>query len=227
MKIVDLSLTLSNEVTPPQGHPHAEVTSFKSHATDGVAVSIITFSLHTGTHVDAPYHFIPGATKIEQMDLSKLIGPAMLLDLRNRVAPQQAITVEDLYIGGWSQNVRGKIIVLFSGWAEQNWNKQNYYTENPYLSEDAANFIAGSGILALAVDFPVDGCSSFPVHRIVLGAGIPQIENLIHLDQLPRDFMLAAIPLKIQNAEAGPARVVAFIDEKSPISDCSHEFVNY
>ena len=227
MKIIDLSIPLSKEVTPPQGHPYVEVTSLRNHATDSVAVSVITFSLHTGTHVDAPYHFIPGATKIDQLDLSKLIGPAIVIDIRKQAVSQQPITVDDLYVGGWPQNVRGKIIVLFSGWAEQNWNKQNYYTENPYLSEDAANFIAGSGILALAVDFPVDGCSSFPVHRIVLGAGIPQIENLINLDKLPRDFILAAIPLKIHNAEAGPARVVAFIDEKSTFSDCSHEFVNY
>lgn len=227
MKIIDLSLTLSDKVTPPQNHPYAQVASLKSHAADGVAVSAISFSLHTGTHVDAPYHFIPGATKIEQMDLAKLIGPAILIDIRNRVAPQQAITVDDLYIGGWSRNVRGKIIVLFSGWAEQNWDQPNYYTENPYLSEDAANFIAGSGILALAVDFPVDGCSTFPVHRIVLGAGILQIENLINLDKLPRNFVLAALPLKIRNAEAGPARVVAFLSEKTAEFECGHQFVNY
>jgi len=227
MKIVDLSIPLGNEVTPPQGHPHAEMTSLKSHGTDGVAISMITFSLHTGTHVDAPYHFIPGSSKIDQVDLSRLIAPAALIDIRNQVAPQQPITVDDLYIGGWPQNVHGKIIVLFTGWAEQNWNKQNFYTENPYLSEDAANFIVGSGILALAVDFPVDGCSSFPVHRIILGAGIPQIENLINLDKLPREFTLAALPLKIHHGEAGPARVVALVDEKPTSFQCGHEFVNY
>ena len=157
--------------------------------------------------------------------MTRLIGSAVLIDIQNYVLPQKAVTVADLYVGGWPQNARGKIAVIFSGWAEHHWDKKYYYTENPYLSEEAANFIAGSGIIALATDFPADAGHPFPVHRTILDAGILQIENLVNLHQLPDEFVLAAIPLKIHGGEAAPARVMAFIAEKAATLPFQEKFV--
>jgi kynurenine formamidase len=214
MKIIDLSLTWGSSITPVPGQPSISFSPLTTHEEHGRSNTKVVFSIHTGTHIDAPFHFVPGGLTIDKVDLNVFYGPAVLLDLRKSAQPKKPITVDDLRSAGLAETeLQGKRLVLYSGWAQDHWNKPNFYTENPYIAEETAKFLSTSGIVALGVDCGVDSGEPYPVHNIMLGAGIPLIENLINLDELPKTFTLAAFPLKVENGDGGPARVAAFIEE--------------
>ena len=209
--IVDLTMTFGPEITPVPGHPCAEIVPLHTHETHGRSNSIVRFSIHTGTHIDAPYHFDPRGRTIDQVPLDQLLRPAVLCDLRTRAAPQRAFTRADLQAGGLLPGtLRGCIPVLYSGWSAEHYRAPNFYTHNPYLDPDVASWLKEEGIAALAVDFAVDPAEPYPCHQVLLGAGIPLIENLIGLDRLDRrEFTLIAFPTKIGGGNGGQARVAA------------------
>ena len=213
MKLVDLSITWGKSITPVPGQPSIEFSPLTTHEADGRSNTQVVFSIHTGTHIDAPYHFIPDGLTIDEVDLDVFFGEAILLDLREKSAPNKAITIEDLRSAGLPDKdiLKGKRLVLYTGWAEKQWDQPNFYEENPYIHVETAEFLSTSGIVALGVDCGVDMEYPYPVHTIMLGAGIPLIENLVNLDKLPKNFTLIAFPLKVEEGDGGPARVVAIV----------------
>jgi kynurenine formamidase len=214
MKLVDLSITWGPAITPVTGLPPITFSPLHTHEDDHRSNTRVDFSIHTGTHIDAPFHFIPDGDTIDQVDLERFYGPAVLIDLRSVTNPGSPITRDDLLAAGWSsERISGKRVILFSGWAQGKHQADDFYTANPYLSDEAAQTIADSGIPAVGTDFGIDRGVPYPVHRILLGAEIPIIENLVNLDQLPQDFTLIAFPLKVQDGDGGPARVVAVTHE--------------
>ncbi len=209
--IVDLTMTFGPDLTPVPGHPCAEIVPLHEHATHGRSNSIVRFSIHTGTHIVAPYHFFADGLTIDQVPLDRLLRPAVLCDLRERAAPQRPFERADLEAGGLAPgSLRGRIPVLFAGWSAEHYRAPDYYTRNPYLSEDAARWLAAEAIAALAIDFSVDAGEPYPCHQILLGAGVPLIENLIGLERLDRrEFTLIAFPTKIGGGNGGQSRVAA------------------
>jgi arylformamidase len=214
MKIVDLSITWGSAITPVPGLPSIEFSPLTTHEEHHRSNTKVVFSIHTGTHIDAPYHFNPKGITIDQVPLETFIGPAIVLDIRKTSAPKKAITIEDLKSAGLPElaDLKGKRLILHSGWAKEKWDQPNFYTENPFIHPETAEFLSKSGITALGVDCAVDQGDPFPVHNIMLRAGIPLIENLINLDKLPKTFTLVALPLKVEKGDGGPARAVAFVD---------------
>lgn len=215
MKLVDLSLTLGPEVEPVVGHPRVRYEPLTTIEKDGVNNTLATFSIHTGTHIDAPRHFFDNGTTMDQVPLDRLCGPAWICDLRPVYQPRRAFTVDDLRAGGLPEGERldDLILVLYAGWSQGHWNQPDFYTGNPYLAEETARWLVEKRIKALALDFGVDGARPWPNHTILLGSGICLIENLIGLDQiLPRrEFTMIALPVKIKDGNGGPARVVGLL----------------
>ena len=131
------------------------------------------------------------------------------------------LSVADLQgAGGTPEAVRDKIVVLFTGWAAAESGGVRFYSQGPYLSNEGAAYLADNGVNAVSVDFPIDKhpatpqstIHDFPVHRLLLGRGIPLIENLINLDQLVgREFELWALPIKLKDGDGAAARAVARI----------------
>ena len=122
--------------------------------------------------------------------------------------------------GGIPEALPGKIAVLFTGWAENESGGPRFYGYGPYLGTDAAAYLADNGVNAVAVDFPIDKhpdtpqstIHDFPVHRLLLGQGIPLIENLINLHELVgEEFELWALPLKLKGGDGAATRAVARI----------------
>lgn len=221
-ELIDLTLTLgSNRVTPVPGLIGVTMEPLHTHETHARSNTKLTLSIHLGTHVDAPYHFHPNGTTVENMPLEKYMGPALLLDLRGVARSQTALSVADLQqTGGTPEALRDKIAVLFTSWAERESGGPRFYSYGPYLSIEGAEYLARSGVNAVAVDFPIDKhprtpqstINDFPVHRLLLGQNIPLIENLINLDKLVgRNFELWALPLKIQHGDGAATRAVARI----------------
>ena len=221
-KLIDLTLTLgSHRVSAVPGLIGVTMSPLQTHESHTRSNTKLILATHIGTHVDAPFHFVPGAATIEQMPLEKYMGPALLLDLRTVYQGQSPLSVSDLQgAGGSPEAIKDKIVVLFTSWAENESGGPRFYGQGPYLSNEGADYLAKSEANAVAVDFPIDKhpaspqstIHDFPVHRLLLGQNIPLIENLINLDQLVgRDFELWALPLKLKGGDGAATRAVARI----------------
>ena len=221
-ELIDLTLTLGSErISLVPGLVGVETSSIQTHATHARSNQKLCLATHIGTHVDAPFHFVDGATTVENMPLNKYAGPAILLDLRSVAKGQSPLLVSELTDAGANPaSVKDQIVILFTGWAEAESGGPRFYGHGPYLSTDGAAYLAECGANAVAVDFPIDKhpetpettIKDFPVHRLLLGQNIPLIENLINLDKLVgKEFELWALPLKLQGGDGAATRAVARI----------------
>jgi arylformamidase len=154
---------------------------------------------------------------LDRLPLEVLIGPAFIADLSNTY-PSQEIIAEDLKRIIGEQNPE-RLILRFD-WSE-NWAKHNYYTEHPYLSEEAAEWIIDRNIKLLAMDTPTpdDPRNSrgtekdSPVHKLLLDKNIVLVEYLCNLKKLIKQKIeLIVLPLKIQEGDGAPVRCVAIED---------------
>ena len=221
-ELIDLTLTLGSErISLVPGLVGVETEPIQTHATHARSNQKLCLATHIGTHVDAPFHFVDGATTVENMPLEKYAGPAILLDLRSAAKGQEPLTVAELTEAGANpESVQDQIVVLFTGWAEAESGGPRFYGHGPYLGTDSAAYLADCGANAVAVDFPIDKhpdtplstIKDFPVHRLLLGQNIPLIENLINLDKLVgKQFELWALPLKLKGGDGAATRAVARI----------------
>ena len=219
-QLIDLTLTLGSErVAPVPGLLGVCTEPLHTHQSHARSNTKLTLATHIGTHVDAPYHFHADGVTVENMPLERYMGPALLLDLRPVARSLTPLSVADLQqAGGSAAAARDKIVVLFTGWAAAESGGARFYSQGPYLSNEGAAYLAEADVNAVAVDFPIDKhpptpqstIDDFPVHRLLLGRGIPLIENLINLEQLVGwDFELWALPIKLKDGDGAAARAVA------------------
>ena len=222
-KLVDLTLMLGGDrMTPVPGNLGVSLDALRTHEKDHRSSQKLLMSVHLGTHVDAPYHFDPAGATLDQMPLERYAGEGICLDLRQVAREHTAMSVQDLEIAGMAErDVRDKIVVLYTAWAERVFGEPRYYTDGPYLGLDAAGKLFELGIRAVAVDFPIDHHQEtldidagdfFPIHRFFLGRGVPHIENIVNLDQLVgQRFDIWALPLKLLGGDGSPTRAVAVV----------------
>jgi arylformamidase len=217
MQLIDLSMTLGPEVEPVPGHPHFHSEPLTTLERDGVNNSLITLSIHSGTHIDAPYHFIQSGRTIDQVPLEQLCGPGWLCDLRGVIEKdtgRHRITVGDLQQAGLPQTgLTDVILTVFTGWSVNHWNHPDFYKQNPYFDEETSRWLVDQGVKAVALDHSIDGAKPWPNHTIVLSTDRCIIENLINLDAiLPHQaFTMYALPIKMRE-NGGMARVIAQLD---------------
>ena len=187
------------------------------------------FSLweNIGTHVDAPAHFIEGKQSVNELGLNDLVAPVAVINVQNKVAqePDYQLSVEDVLL--WEElNGRiqpGVLVVMNTGWYKKFHDPQAYVNQDeagvlhfPGFSVAAARLlverdVAGIGIDTLSLDPGND--LSFPVHKIMLGAGKYQVENMNNLDALPVKGAVAVIGvLPITDASQAQARIFAFME---------------
>jgi arylformamidase len=218
-RIIDLSFPIHEGMTtfPVHWHPVVEITQLGRHGIEGRESRKVLIGTHTGTHIDAPRHFIPRGATVDQLPLDIFVGPATLLDF-SYAQPLQEIQVDEFekQLG----DRRPERIVMRFDWSDH-WGKLKYYTEQPYISNDAARWLAGRGLRLLAMDTPQadspkNGRGSqhdSPVHKILLGSGIIKLEYLTNLREIPvSDFELIALPLNIREGDGAPVRCVAVVD---------------
>ena len=212
VKKLDLTLTISKSIPSFPGSPTPQFLSWSTIKEDEYNLELLFLSSHTGTHIDAPYHFDEKGKKIHQIPIPRLIGQALLVKIKK--GKNQAITKKDLIlferkIGNFQKY---SFIVFFTGW-QKNLEKDFYFTANPGLSPSAANYLASKGITMIGIDAPsidlgVD--NSFPVHKILAKNNILIVENLSNLEKISNlDFELIVLPLKLKDATGSPVRAIA------------------
>jgi arylformamidase len=186
----------------------------------------VSMSLHTGCHVESALHCIEGGDPIEQVGLERLIGTAVVLDL-TPVEERAIITVEDLErasarLAGRGESIQpGDILLLRTDWAQRAIGTPIYFKQSPGLSLEAAHWLVERRPKSIACDFfeepaardPGWTADQFVVHRTILGAGIPLVEGVVNMRDLPARVTFFAPCYRFAGIDSAPARAFALVDE--------------
>ena len=215
MKIIDLTLTVSDKIPTFPSSPQPNFIPWENIKEDGYNLEVLFLSSHTGTHMDAPHHFLEKGAKIHEISLKKLVSEAALIQCRKNGG--QSITKTD--IQKFEKN-HGKIenfssVIFYTDW-QKNLQKKYYFTKNPGLSVSAAKYLTSKKISLVGIDSPsidLGKDPKFSVHQIFAKKGILIVENLANLDKIKSPtFHLVVLPLKLKNATGSPVRAIAFVD---------------
>ena len=215
MKVIDLTLTVSNKIPTFPGSPQPNFIPWENIKEDGYNLELLFLSSHTGTHMDAPHHFLEKGAKIHEISLKKLVSEAALI--QSRKSSGQSITKTDIQKFEKKQGkIEGFSSVIFqTGW-QRNLQKKYYFTKNPGLSVSAAKYLASKKISLVGIDSPsidLGKDDKFSVHQIFAKKGMLIVENLANLDKIKSPkFHLVVLPLKLKNATGSPVRAIAFVE---------------
>lgn len=212
MKVVDLTYPISPQMPVYPGTEPPVLTPACSIEQMGFKEKKITLYSHTGTHMDAPAHIIPGAKTLDALPIEHFYGKAALLDLSG--GTRQLIGVDECT--PHREIIRNvEFLLMRTGWGRY-WGGGRYFSDYPVLSSEAAEWLGGFDLKGVGLDtLSADAPESrgFPIHRAFLGKDMIILENLSSLDKLPRGpFMLSCFPLKFEDADGSPVRAVAFVE---------------
>jgi len=172
---------------------------------DKFTLSVYSMGAHSGTHIDAPMHFIANGAPIDQVPLTALIGAARIIDIPDSV---QAIDAAELNRHDW----KGTRRVLFRTRSTlRGWMDSAFHTDFAYIAPDAAQLLADAGVVLVGVDYisaEQFGAPAPRTHQILLGKGIPIVEGLDLRAVQAGDYDLVVLPLKVRGHEGAPARAI-------------------
>lgn len=225
-RIVDLSYPISDRLPAWPGDTRTFEARTNVRAEQAGYFSRSFWMLeHFGTHLDAPIHFPPGTVSVDAIPPERLLGPAVVLDIRAQAAnPDYRITPAD--VQAWEQRhgriPAGSIVLARTGWAARWPDAERYRNQDgqgvmhfPGFSVEAVRLLLQRGVSGLGIDtLSVDyGASKdFEVHRLSHGAGLYHLENLADLSALPEaGAVLVVAPIKLEGGSGGPVRVFAFL----------------
>lgn len=215
---VDLSFPIREGMAtfPSHWHPKVEVTRLARHSVERRESRRVVLGTHTGTHVDAPLHFVAGGRSIDRFPAELMSGPAGLVDLRP-ATPKKEHGLGELRAALGGRSVPTRLLVRF-GWSRR-YGRADYFPRAPYLSLEACRWLAARGVRLLGIDTPSVDCHDHgrgsvcdaQNHRLLLGRGVFLVEALNNLDRLRGDAVeLLVLPLNILGADGSPARCVAW-----------------
>lgn len=206
MTIYDISLPISEGLPVWPGDPPVHITH-SSHLDlgDESTVSRLDFGAHTGTHVDAPAHFVAGGTGVDCLDLDLLVGPAMVVHVLE-ASTLSSDLLESLDIPLGTERL------LFRTRNSELWARHSDKFDEDFvaITEDGARWLVARGLRLVGVDYlsiapfrdPV------PTHQILLRAGIIVVEGLDLGQVAPGRYQFACLPLKLAGGDGAPARAI-------------------
>jgi arylformamidase len=205
---IDATATLDPTTTPVyEGDAPMKFEFLKDmRKGDGLTLSVYSLGAHSGTHIDAPMHFVRDGAPIDRVPLAPLIGPARVIDIPDAV---QAIDAAELNRHEW----RGVPRVIFRtrsslrGWMTSPIFRRDF----AYIAPDAAQLLADAAVQLVGIDYisaEQFGAPAPRTHRILLGKGIPIVEGLALAGVRAGDYDLIVLPMKVGGHEGAPARAV-------------------
>lgn len=215
-RLIDLSHTIEHGLVTYKGLPAPIICDYLSREasrrmyTEGTTFHIgkIEMVANTGTYIDSPFHRYETGNDLSELPLESIAGaPGIVF----RVAAD--VTSIDESVFGTAA-LRGKAVLVQTNWC-RHWNTDRYFEGHPFLTEGAARHLKQSGARIVGIDsYNIDDIKDGrrPVHSILLGADIPIVEHMCHLDRLPGDgFRFYAVPAKIRAFGTFPVRAFAAI----------------
>jgi arylformamidase len=208
MPIYDLSVPLCDEIPTYPGDPGIEIRDWFSLAQgDSANVSVLRFGAHTGTHVDAPAHFIEGAARVESLSLDVLIGEAHVVEV-----PKDRNSIDEVFVNDHCPPEAQR--VLFKTRNSDFWSGPRQFRKDyTYLELDAAKQLVNRGIVLIGIDYlsiEQFGQEGHPTHLALLSQGVVILEGLNLCDVSPGRYELICLPLRIRSGkgDGAPARAV-------------------
>ena len=204
-KIYDVTLTISNDMVIWPGDPCVTISKKRSiNNGDSCNVTQLDMGSHTGTHIDAPYHFEEEGKRVDMLSLDTLIGPARLFHISN------SNEIDHKIVKGLNMN--GIKRVLFKTSNSSNWKTTTNAFNKNYVSvtADATKYLVDAGVELVGIDYlsiEKFGNKAHEAHHILLRNGVIVVEGLNLCDVPPGNYELIALPLKIKNGDGSPARV--------------------
>jgi arylformamidase len=216
-KLIDLSHEVEDGMVTYKGLPAPIICDFLSrddsrrHYANGTEFNIgrIDMVANTGTYVDSPFHRFADGMDLAQLPLESMAdleGVVVRVHEYGRAIPTAAFEGADL---------AGKAVLIHTGWS-RHWRTDQYFDGHPFLTKEAAQYIAGSGAAFVGIDtFNIDDITdgARPAHTILLGQRIPICEHMCGLENLPdQQFRFHAAPVKVKAFGTFPVRAYAVLD---------------
>ena len=188
---------------------------------------------HGGTHLDAPVHFAEGKLSADQIPVTRLAGPAVVIDVSGQAAADRDFRVAPADLEAWERDhtpiPEGTVVLIRTGWGSRWPDRARYLGTTktgaaalpelhfPGIHPDAARWLVARKVRAVGIDTPsIDygQSTTFETHQILFAADIPAFENLAHLSAVPATgAFVIALPMKIRGGSGGPLRIVAVVAE--------------
>lgn len=207
MTIYDITLTVRPDMPVWPGDPAVSLQRARKIEEGANAnVSYLSLSVHTGTHVDAPYHFLPGGKGVDQLSLEILVGPAQVVEL--------ADTVDEIDAGIIHQaGVKpGTSRLIFKTRNSRYWadHEKSFQIGFVGISQDGAEALVHMGIKLVGIDYlsVAPYKRSRPTHEVLLSAGIIVVEGLDLSQVPPGQYQLYCLPSRLAGADGAPARAI-------------------
>ncbi len=202
--IYDISVAVRPQMPIWPGDPAPVLERYQS-IEQGADANVTRFaaSVHIGTHIDAPLHFLADGASVDALPLEQLIGPAEVIDLRH----VEAITAEALAQANIPSNAQR---LLFKTRNAALWQRPTFQRDYVAITPDGAEWLVAHGVRVVGIDYlsvaPFE--DPVPTHRILLSAGAVLIEGLYLNEVPPGHYTLYCLPLRLQGAEGAPARAI-------------------
>lgn len=231
-KLIDLSYAYSNDTVfwpNAEGFRHRKDVWATTEGGYWYAAGEFTSAEHGGTHLDSPIHFAEGKATVDQIPVSRLVGPALVIDISTQAVAERDYRATPQDVLNWEQtngSIPARSIVVFrTGWG-QYWPDRKQYmgddtpgaTTNlhfPGISREAAELLVQRGVAGVGIDtasLDYGPSTDFIVHRVLNGAGIYGLENIANAERLPqKGATLIALPMKIAEGSGAPARIIALL----------------
>ena len=225
MHIIDLSHTIHNDIQIYPGDPVPSISRGLIHEKDYCHVDVLTLGSHTGTHIDAPYHFLARGEKIDELPVERFVGEGVLIDVSGKT-DRALIEPED--VESYQNEIESGNFVIFRTGRDKFFGNSRYYL-HPYLSPEGARLLVKMGATLVGIDalnidptyqdvpdlglpandLPNEDEYGYPVHDILLGNSILIVENLCNLDKISQiKGIYSFLPLKLKASDGSPIRAV-------------------
>lgn len=217
LRLVDLSFDITDRAPTFPTDPKTAVIEHLRIGDLGYNMTQLLLSTHTGTHLDAPFHFLDDGLPVDRIDLRRGFGPARVLDFSGK-GPGEEISVAELQLHGEVIGP-GSRLIFRTGW-DRVYPDPRYFSDMPALSVEACRYLAERRVACVAIDAPSVNWSDYATaHRVLLGAEVLIIESLRGLERLQGDrVILVALPLRIRGRDGSPCRAVALDGEIGPLA---------
>ena len=211
--LIDMTHTITQEIPIYPGTPAPTLAPACTLTKDGFRETLLTFSSHTGTHMDAPAHLVQEGRTLDQMPMSQFSGRATVLD----VSQEGPVITEAFLRSNYEAIHCADYILFYTGW-EDHWGTERFLEDTfPVPDEEAARYLVSRGLKGVGTDaISIDrmGDSRLPIHHILLKDSILSIENLcLKKVRGRKDFLFFALPMKFQDTDGAPVRAFAELRE--------------
>lgn len=211
--LIDMTHTITPESPVYPGTPAPSLSPACTFTRDGFRETLLSFSSHTGTHMDAPAHLFQDGRTLDQMPMSQFSGRATVLD----VSQEGPVITEEFLRSHYDAIHSADYILFYTGW-EDRWGTEGFLEDAfPVPNEEAARYLVSRGLKGVGTDaISIDRMSDsrLPIHHILLKDSILSLENLcLKKVRGRKDFLFFALPMKFQDTDGAPIRAFAELRE--------------